>query len=313
MTATAPFKGKEDGVALIIVIWVMALLMIAAADLVYTLRAESAATVNFKDETEAYGLALAGINLGVAEVSADYSIVAIDKDGLAFMKKDGGQISKMESARALELGEGEVAYSVTDESGKLNINAAAWETLEELLRVCEIEKPERDVIADSIIDWRDEDHEYHLNGAEDDYYGGLANPYGAKDGPFDSVEELLLVKGMTPERLYGKDAEGPMKTGLYRFLTARGGGKININTAPEAVLEALLGKGRASEIILKRQTEGYFDKPAFGGDVTSSIFTIHSIGTVRGLRSGIRAIVEKSRGKVRVSYWNEEGTRTGDL
>lgn len=312
MKVSAPFS-REGGVALLIVMWVLALLMVAAAELVYTLRVESAATVNFKDETTAWGLALAGINLGAAEISADYNVVAIDNGGVAFLKKDGGQINRIESIRTLDLGEGSFAYSITDESGKIDINTASWEALEELLRVCGIEKPERDVIADSIMDWRDADHEYRLNGAEDDYYGGLANPYGAKDAPFDSVEELLLVRGMTPERLYGKGAGGPVKTGLYGFLTARGNRKININTAPEAVLEAMLGKGRASEIILKRETEGYFDKAAFGGDVTSSIFTIHSIGTVRGLRSGIRAIVEKSRGRVRVSYWNEEGTGAGDL
>ncbi len=308
-------SGRQDGVALIILIWVMALLMIAATEFIYTLRVESAATESFKDETAAWGLALAGVNLGIAEVSVDYALVATGRDGVFFLKKEGGQVKKIEpSPRELELGEGKLVYSITDESGKLNINTASWETIEELLRLCGIEKTERDIIADSIIDWRDDGHEFHLNGAEDDYYGGLPKPYGAKDGPLDTVEELLLVKGMSPEAFYGEKLPagygryssyaGP---GVFRFMTAKGSGKININTAPETVLEALLGKGRAGEIILKRQAEGFFDKPAYGADVSSSVFSIHSVGEARGLSYGIRAIVEKRHGMIRVSYWNEEG------
>jgi hypothetical protein len=62
-----------------------------------------------------------------------------------------------------------------------------------------------DEIADSIIDWRDTDEQVSATGAESEYYQSLQPPYQCKNGPFETVEELLLVKGMTPELLYGMD------------------------------------------------------------------------------------------------------------
>ena len=62
-----------------------------------------------------------------------------------------------------------------------------------------------DEIAAAIIDWIDQDDNTE-SGAETDYYATLDPPYAAKNGPFDTIEELLLVKGVTPEILYGEDA-----------------------------------------------------------------------------------------------------------
>lgn len=61
-------------------------------------------------------------------------------------------------------------------------------------------------IADSILDWLDEDDEPRPYGAELEYYSVLPTPYAPKNGPIDSVEELLLVRGVTPELLFGVDA-----------------------------------------------------------------------------------------------------------
>ncbi|MCC9643387.1 type II secretion system protein GspK [Rhodopirellula sp. JC740] len=60
-------------------------------------------------------------------------------------------------------------------------------------------------IANAILDWLDEDTEPRENGAEDEYYTALATPYAAANGPLQSVEELLLVRGVTPQLLFGAD------------------------------------------------------------------------------------------------------------
>jgi hypothetical protein len=60
-------------------------------------------------------------------------------------------------------------------------------------------------VADAILDWLDPDDEPRELGAEVDYYSGLTPPYGAKNGPVDTVEELLLVRGVTPQLLFGSD------------------------------------------------------------------------------------------------------------
>ena len=98
-----------------------------------------------------------------------------------------------------------------------------------------------DDIADSILDWLDEDTETRAYGAESDYYQGQTPSYFAKDGPIESIDELLLVRDMTPELLYGEDtnrnglldpnendgaltlpddnANGVLDLGLYVYLT----------------------------------------------------------------------------------------------
>ncbi|GAB5514157.1 type II secretion system minor pseudopilin [Rhodopirellula baltica] len=61
-------------------------------------------------------------------------------------------------------------------------------------------------IADAILDWLDEDTEPRENGCEDEYYTSLATPYAAANGPVQTVEELLLVRGVTPQLLFGADS-----------------------------------------------------------------------------------------------------------
>jgi DNA uptake protein ComE-like DNA-binding protein len=86
-------------------------------------------------------------------------------------------------------------YGVTDEGAKLNINTAGLRQLVML--------PGMTVdVAAAIIDWRDPDETPTQNGAEQESYPS----YRCKNGPFETVEELLLVRGVTPELLYGMDA-----------------------------------------------------------------------------------------------------------
>ncbi|TWT83933.1 General secretion pathway protein K [Planctomycetes bacterium CA13] len=61
-------------------------------------------------------------------------------------------------------------------------------------------------VADAILDWLDEDEEVRPYGAESDYYNTLQTPYSPSNGPMQSVEELLLVRGVTPTLLFGADA-----------------------------------------------------------------------------------------------------------
>ena len=60
-------------------------------------------------------------------------------------------------------------------------------------------------IANAIIDWMDPDSDARPGGAENDYYSGLSPAYRCKNGPIDSIDELLLVKGVTSDLLYGAD------------------------------------------------------------------------------------------------------------
>ncbi len=313
---------NNRGISLIIVLWVMLLLTTIVTEFAYTMRVETDAARNFRDETSAYYIATAGIQMALNEISEGSDFVMIDGNGrLAFVKIEDGDIKPVEAKRELDLGEGRVAYSIYDEKGKININTASWETVETLLMLSGVEKAQSDIIVDSIVDWGDVDHEHHLNGAESDYYISLPTPYEAKNGPMDAVEELLLVQGMNPRIFYGDGSvppefgtagisEAPDLTysGISNHLTVYGDGEININTADEKVLEAVLGKGKADEVMLRRNTEGFFELPAYEGVVTSNVFSIIASGEVRGIRSSIKAVAEHIPGtaKTVIRYWSIE-------
>ena len=104
-------------------------------------------------------------------------------------------------------------FGICDEGGKININAImrldkSGNTLYSLLMLL---PNMTDDIANAIIDWLDPDDNPRqstvggMGGAESSYYQGLSPPYSCKNGPIDSLEELLLVRGVTPDLLYGND------------------------------------------------------------------------------------------------------------
>jgi general secretion pathway protein K len=110
--------------------------------------------------------------------------------------------------------------------------------LRNLLKTLDVQEEEVNTIVDSILDWKDADDLHHLSGAESDYYMSLPNPYKAKNANFDTLEELLLVKGVTSEILYGDNE----KKGLIDLLTVYSGtSKVNVNAAPREVLMAVPG------------------------------------------------------------------------
>ncbi len=100
-------------------------------------------------------------------------------------------------------------FGVADEAGKINVNAllaldngkgdVAYQMLMLLPNMTED-------VANSILDWLDPSSDTpRSDGAKDDYYSSLMPPYHCKNGPLDSLEELLLVKGVTPQLLFGND------------------------------------------------------------------------------------------------------------
>ena len=99
-------------------------------------------------------------------------------------------------------------FGLEDESSRLNLNALtladkyATDGGREMLMAL----PGMTVdIADAIMDWIDDDDETREFGAEFDYYQSLGSPYEPNNGPFNTVEELLLVRGVVPELLFGAD------------------------------------------------------------------------------------------------------------
>ena len=129
----------------------------------------------------------------------------------------------------LHIGDRDCDVFISDEGGKINVNKITEETRDNFIKFLtayKLEELTAETITDSILDWLDEDDLHHVNGAEKDYYATFPEPYEPKNGPFESLEELTLVKGITPQ----------IFELLRDHLTIYGSGKINVNFASKEVL-----------------------------------------------------------------------------
>lgn len=135
---------------------------------------------------------------------------------------------------SIEIGGRSCDVLITDEGGKVNINKLTDDTrlgFIKFLKSYNLEELTAETITDCILDWLDKDDLHHINGAEKDYYVTLPEPYEPKNGPFDSIEELTLVKGVTPQ----------IFELLRNHITIYGSGKINIKFASKEVLMSIPG------------------------------------------------------------------------
>ena len=228
------FLTSENGIALLLVLWVLTILMVIVLSFSFMTRTETHATLSFKEGIEKQFLAEAGIERGIMEIFYRMQNIGMQTimEGMEVWKIDGTVYNG-------DMENGHYIVRITDESGKIDINAisdANADLLRNLFKNLELEDEEVNTIVDSMLDWKDADDLYHLNGAETEYYMSLPNPYKAKNANFDTIEELLLVKGMKSELLYGNGE----KRGIIDFLTVHSGRNvININAAPKEVLMAI--------------------------------------------------------------------------
>src|SRR5262249_18023672 len=152
------------------------------------------------------------------------------------------------------LGPGRFSYHITDEESGLNLNQATAEQLHRHLRERCVEREKRDGVGGSIQDWREPNELHPLNGARSDYYLNLPAPAKPKNADFESVDELRLVRGVTPQIFFGT----PDKPGLGEYLTVDATGRrINANTASDLLLRAL-GYAQA-EVDQLRQGRPYLE------------------------------------------------------
>jgi len=102
-----------------------------------------------------------------------------------------------------------VRYGLQDESMRINLNTLLdmEKSSKGSAKAALMALPSMtDEISDAILDWLDADDTPRDNGAETEYYASLLPPYAARNGPIQSIEELLLVRGVTPQLLFGLDA-----------------------------------------------------------------------------------------------------------
>ncbi|HTM08378.1 MAG TPA: hypothetical protein VL754_08310 [Verrucomicrobiae bacterium] len=235
--------SNDRGAALLVVLWMFIFLFVVAFDFTASVREEGTATHRYAQEAEGYYLALAGFQQGVYQLIRQASQPAATRAQQTTDLFDGDW-------KTGTLGDGQYEVRFIDESGKFNLNRADDVTLRNIFLHLGIDEQLANILTDSILDWRDEDDLHRLNGAENDYYLSLSPPYTARNGPFDSVEDLLWVRGVTPELFYGEQG----RPGLKDIFTVDSPTGVNLRTASPAVCVALVGLsvGQCEEFLAQR-------------------------------------------------------------
>ena len=308
--------GGEKGVALILTLLILTLLVVIGLELNRAVRVEATLAGNFRDLTQAAYIAQSGVEIARAVFLDDNPLY----DGL---DERWAQFETISAFSSQLFPEGYFTGRITDENAKFNLNglldpnglviAKKREELERLLTL--LGHPTGWI--DALLDWMDVDDQPRVGGAERDYYMNLKKPYPAKNGALNSVQELLLVKGVEPEILYGKEG----REGLKNYLTVNSDGKININTASLPVLMSLSAKvdQTMAQAVLAYRQEKPFKRPEDlrsipGWDpvyplisseitVASNYFSVEVMGNYREARAVVQTVLKREGRRTRVLFW----------
>ena len=313
-------NSNQSGIALMIVLWVLVLLMALATEFAFSMKTEVNTTRNYSEDTESYYLAKAGLNLALAELFKNASFHSIHNEhGWIAGNPVNEQTNKAENKlkekvkefdiinrNNIKLENGTIAYTIKDENGKIPINSANKIMLNQLLAFSGVKKKiDQNTISDSILDWIDTDKNHHINGAEDDYYRAQQPPYYARNGNFQTLSELLKVRGITKEIFYGSNEKDGQYKGIAQFLTIYNIPSVNPNTTSEEVLNIIYSPEQANVILNNKKIKGYHSNSL------SNFFRITSTGKVHGSKTQhtLEAVVEKigpkKNAKMVIHYWND--------
>jgi len=255
---------RQNGLALIIVLWLIVLLGVMATGHTRNAHTDTMLASRQVDYARARALAEAGINHTILELLAD--------TGEHQPRVDG-------SISTLAILGSEVVVAVRDATGLVDLNAAGADLLDTTLRACHAEQSQASELVDAILDWRDADNLAHLNGVEDADYRAAGRAWTSRDAAFESVDELKYLLGMRQDLF---DCLAPIVT----VHSGRPG--IKLEYAPPQLLAAL--NDGASEI-----TTGAGNAPLPGSGPRNGTYHIYASATGgAGAVAAIEAVVNIS-------------------
>jgi len=247
-------RGERGGV-LVGVLWVVLVVSILAFSLATSVRIEAASSQQAFDSEKAFFMAK-----GAAEIVYN-----------SFAKQipipDDSPVKEVKGEYVFPFESGEAHVRFDSDAGRIDVNAATEEELAAVFDSVGVDRETRNHLVDSMLDWIDADDIPHLYGAEVGDYGAAGGPLRLpRNGPFESVDELLLVKNITPQMLEGSVVVNPVTQayrripGLRELVTTRNGtSRVNINRATIEVLKALprVTEAIAQKIVEERETKKF--------------------------------------------------------
>ncbi|MEO8338329.1 MAG: type II secretion system minor pseudopilin GspK [Nitrospirota bacterium] len=243
-------KSDERGIALLLTLLVLALLVALILEFDAEARREYRDAAAFRDNFKATVLARAAVQAARGTLQQD--LVKDKKAGQFF---DAPTDLWALPIKDYAIGDGLLTAQIEDERGKLNLNdlAAGGDLIakkakvQRVKRLFELLQINPDLV-DAIVDWVDQDEKSEPAGAESLYYQTLRPSYRAANAPLQTLLELRLVKGMTPD----------IMAKLSKVVTVYpqdGQSRVNLNTASPLVIQALdpsITQGVAADIAVTR-------------------------------------------------------------
>ncbi|EWS77063.1 general secretion pathway protein K [Xylella taiwanensis] len=262
---------RARGAALIVVLWLVALLTAMIGVFALSARIEHLQGSVLVSGAQAQEVARAGLEYAVSRLQgSNPTQVPWILDGRSYDWRYADATLQMR---------------MSDESGKVDLNVADLQLLTALIRALGVDVERAARLAGAIIDWRDTDHLVSPGGAEDPDYAAAGLPYGAKDSPFESIGELRLVLGMD--------------TDLYRRMLPNvtiysGNLKPDVRCAPAPVLTAL-GQD-VGAVLAQRQQFFASDASKQKGSGTYSIES--KVRLAQGRGAMLRAVVRMGSARI---------------
>jgi len=273
-------RRRQQGMALIVVLWLIVLLSIMAAGHARNVHTDTKLASRQVEVAQARGLAEAGINHVILEMLADNSTHEIPIDGAVF---------------AIDVYDTTVTLAVRKASGLVDLNAASSDLLDAVLQACGVEDGRRLALIDAILDWRDGDNLTHLNGIEDKDYLAAGLPWTSRDDAFVSIDELKYLPGVD-QGLFKRMAP------LVTVYSGRAG--IDIENAPPILVTILVG----DQISPATQRDGGAGAANRRNRQLGTFHIYASVAAGSGTVASIEAVVTTSRsaGKpVTILEWRE--------
>jgi general secretion pathway protein K len=256
---------SNKGMALLLAVSVMSLLVAVTVEFNKNMRQELVGSYTVKENSQLGAIMNSGYNIAEAVLFQDTKDNAFDSGYDRWAKLGSSNLSGLFGRGGLEL-------IITDLSGKLQLNSLGISSatgdngrkiLTKLLlngEFGDLSADQVSLIVDAITDWVDTDDDPKgFEETESSFYESLDPPYSSKNGPFEFIEELLLVRGITRDLYFGSSEY----KGLRDYMTVHGNdGKININNAPVEILQAMdenMAEELVQEMVTFREDEGNKD------------------------------------------------------
>jgi hypothetical protein len=277
-------KKTRRGIALIIVMISMFVLTILAGGFAYSMKVETQLAMHSNDETELLWIGRSGVEycrwiLAMQMMCPNEPYDAENQvwaGGQGSACATNGILSEVQ--QEVKVGRGTFTWKIRDTERKWNINTAPEPILQNAMLLMGVDAGEVTAVVNSILDWIDADDARRVEGTESQHYQMFDPPYTAKNGPIDSISELLLINNITSELYWGAaSTNNPMgviqrqlnqnrrpmsqptvlSSGLRDLFAPMSSGRLNINTASAEALQLIpeMNEILAQEMVQARSGE----------------------------------------------------------